>query len=209
MGENTALEQKFQDYYTTTFSSDLSKWFEIKKQFGGMVVNFIPHADGRYVPNRPSRCSEVDEYGFSVACFYTFLVPQIVALSTECFDSFFLFSQASGWPVLSCGMGGFMSPAQILKEADLEPYSNERSRYISMLKAVEEYFIQDVKKFLAGKDPNLDGEAYERLCELAQGKIEKITQGISEQVDAYVSYLKGESKYQGYLMSQKFMSGKK
>lgn len=207
--ENNVLEQRFKDYYATSFSKDLAKWFKIDNHFGDKKLGFIGFADGHNVPNRPSRCSEVDEYGFSVACFYTFLVPQIVALSTECFEAFYLFSQASGWPILSCGLGGFMSPAQILMEADLEPHSNERARYISMLKAVEEYFIQDVKKFLAGNDSNLNGEAYGRLCELSQGKAEKIAQGISEQVDAYVSYLKGESKFQGYLMPQEFIYGKK
>ncbi|MCQ2097819.1 MAG: hypothetical protein MJY87_07760 [Fibrobacter sp.] len=196
--------ENFVSYYTKNFSSDLEKWFSIERNHGDYKVSFIPHADGHFNPNRPAKCSEVDEYGFSVACFFTFLIPQVVALASGTMKTFYLFSKASGWPLLSCGMGGFMSPAQILKEAALEPFSNERKRYIPMLKTAENYFIQEIKKFLAGNDANLDHAVYANLCELTQGKSEEISKKITEQVDLYIAYLQGERNFEAHLMPQDF-----
>lgn len=207
MSEEFELEGRFISYYTTSFSRDLSRWFEIKKNFDGKAIGFIPEAARNLASERSQRCSEVDEYGFSIACFYTFLIPQVVALAAGTMDAFYLFSQASGWPILSCGLGGFMSPAAILREASLEPYPNERKFYISMMKSVKNYFVYEIEKFLAGNDANLDFNAYGRLCELSHGKIEEISKNISKQVDAYVSYLEKESEYPDYLMSAEFMYG--
>ena len=71
----------FKQYHYEYFSQDLRKWFEIERGFGGKPVNFVLQAEGSRNLQRPAKCSDnlFHEHCFSVACFFTSLIPQIIA----------------------------------------------------------------------------------------------------------------------------------
>lgn len=166
----TILRNLFQEYYTTKFSADLQKWFVIQLvQSSGKSFNFIPHAGGTFVPHRPAKSSDTPfhELCFSAACFFTFLIPQLVAKDLDGEQILYEFSRASGWPILSCGLGGIMHPAHILQEADLVPKKEVVNEYMLLMDVVLAYFKQDVLEFLKGGQPSLNPAAYKQICEYA------------------------------------------
>lgn len=208
-----SIESKFIEYYKTLFKKDLCNWFEIDIQTNGeFKYIFIPSAEGSLQFQRPSsRCSDstFHEYCFSIACFYTDLIPQVISKVTNNSDGKYLFAQSSGWPIISCGMGGIMSPAQVLKEAKLEPYPEERDKYYPMLQMLLRFFQNEVKDFLQGTALNLDNKSYTRLCELSNGKVNAILSEIEVQTANYVSFLKGEiDHFEMYMLNDYQLYGK-
>jgi len=210
MPENNAISAKttdqvkteFKQYHYERFSQDLGNWFKIVRGFGGKPINFIAQANGHFVPHRPPKCSDslFHEYCFSVACFFTFLIPQIIAEKKEAEPLFYDYALASGWPILSCGMGGFSSAARIIYESDLAPNKDELVDYCCILSVAEEYFINEVREFLAGNEESLNKESYLRLCENTKGRIDEICEQIRFRTDEYRRSLSGESPYEFHLM---------
>lgn len=197
--------ESFVEYYNKQFGRDLRQWFKIEgESYGKYKCDFIPYARETGVA-RPMKCSDstFHEYCFSISCFYTFLIPQIVSKVTNDGDGKLLFSKASGWPILSCGLGGIMSPAQVLYEAKIDPVPSERKKYYPMLLEQLPFFQREVKEFLQGNAPNLNGDAYKHLCALTDKRIEAILNEMEGEVNRYVSFLKGEKdSFDLYLLEQ-------
>lgn len=184
----------FSEYYTNQFEHDLNKWFNVQRGvYGPYKCNFIAFAAEHDI-ERPMKCSDSTEheYFFSIACFYTFLTPLAVTLASGNKDAKYLFSKASGRPLISCGMGGFMSPAKALEEADIAPLYPERKKYHPKLVEQLPFFQDEVKGFLQGNAINLNADAYAQICKITEGKINEILQLMEREVNHYVDFLTGK-----------------
>ena len=192
----------FKQYHYEGFSQDFKKWFEVKRGFGGKPVNFVLQAGGTYSFQRPAKCSDslFHEHCFSVACFFTSLIPQIIAEKEDGEQLFFDYALASGWPMINCGMGGFLSAVQVVLEADLLPNNDELDDYGRILEAAEIYFTEDVRGFLAGGENTLNRESYLRLCENVKDRIDEICRQIHFRTQEYLHALKDGAPYDFNMM---------
>lgn len=189
------LLQAFKNYYFNTFGEDLKKWFDIEESFGDIKVPFIGFASNNHQP-ADFKIRTENEFFFSVSCFYTFLIPQAVALIANDKKAFFNFSKCSGWPVCSCGLGGFMSAPQIVMEAHLEPAVEDKTTHNHIMETVLDFFLNEVRVFLTGDAQNLNPTAYSALCDITKGKIDEVCNVI---VDAVNKYMAG--KKDSYMLS--------
>ena len=192
----------FKQYHYEHFSQDLRKWFEIERGFGGKPVNFVVQAEGSRHLQRPAKCSDslFHEHCFSVACFFTSLIPQIIAEKEDGEKLFFDYALASGWPIINCGMGGLLSAVQVVLEAGLLPNDDELDDYGRILEAAEIYFTDDVRSFLAGGENTLNRGSYLRLCENVKGRIDEICGQIHFRTEEYLNALKDGAPYDSNVM---------
>lgn len=196
------IKMEFKQYHYERFSQDLRNWFKIELGFGGKPVNFVLQAGGDYIFKRPAKCSDslFHEYCFSVACFFTSLIPQIIAEKEDGEELFFDYALASGWPIINCGMGGLLSAVQVVLEAGLLPNEDELDDYGKILEAAEIYFTNDVRGFLAGGENTLNSESYLRLCENVKDRIDEICGQIHSRTEEYLNALKDGTPYDSNMM---------
>ena len=192
----------FKQYHYEYFSQDLRKWFEIERGFGGKPVNFVLQAEGSRNLQRPAKCSDnlFHEHCFSVACFFTSLIPQIIAEKKDGEKLFFDYALASGWPIINCGMGGLLSAVQVVLEAGLLPNDDELDDYGRILEAAEIYFTDDVRDFLAGDENTLNRVCYLRLCENVKDRIDEICRQVHSRTKEYLNALKDGAPYDSNMM---------
>ena len=209
----------FKQYHYEQFSWDFRRWFEVGRGFAGKPVNFVLHAQDTFTPQRPAKYSDsvFHEHCFSVACFFTSLIPQIIAEKEDGKELFFDYALASGWPIINCGNGGLLSAVQVVFEADLLPNDDELDDYGRILEAAEIYFSNYVRRFLAEKidetaffeerylclrenfEDRIDEisrESYLRLCENVKDRIDEICIKIHSRTQEYLHALKDDAPYE-------------
>ena len=193
---------EFKQFHYEQFSQDLRDWFKIERGFGGKPVNFVLQAGGSYDKQRPAKYSDslFHEYCFSVACFFTSLIPQIIAEKEDGEQLFYDYALASGWPIINCGMGGLLSAVQVVLEAGLLPNDDELNDYGKILTAAEIYFTDDVRGFLAGSESSLNRESYLRLCENVKGRVDEICGQIHFRTEEYLRALRDGAPYEFGIM---------
>ena len=127
-------------------------------------LSVLPETQIRFTT--PQICP--DEYFFSASMYYISAIPQIICkvISPNAARNFL---NSSGWPAISLGLGGFMSPEQILYESGLLPYPNEVNRYISLLNIVHPFQKKEILEYMSGHSNNLDQSKYELFCEEVKG----------------------------------------
>ena len=75
------------------------------------------------------------------------------------------FHKATGWPMLNCGMGGLMSPVQVICESVLFPYGEEIEEYLDCFREAADYLETDFFDFLEKDRANLNPSSYQALKE--------------------------------------------
>ena len=188
----------FKQYHDEQFSWDFRRWFKVGRGFAGKPVNFVLHAQDTITPQRPAKYSDsiFHEHCFSVACFFTSLIPQIIAEKEDGKELFFDYALASGWPIINCGSGGLLSAVQVVFEADLLPNDDELDDYSRILEAAEIYFANDIRSFLAGGEDSLNRESYLRVCENVKDRIDEICIKIHSRTQEYLHALKDDAPYE-------------
>ena len=209
----------FKQYHYEQFSRDFRKWFKVGRGFAGKPVNFVLHAQDTVTPQRPAKYSDsvFHEHSFSVACFFTSLIPQIVAEKEDGKEFLFDYALASGWPIINCGSGGLLSAVQVVFEADLLPNDDELDDYGRILAAAEIYFSNCVRGFLAGEKDEIAffeerylclrenfkdrideicRESYLRLCENVKDRIDEICGQIHSRTQEYLHALRNGAPYE-------------
>ena len=72
------------------------------------------------------------QYFFSASMFFMSLIPQVIyKIAGDIAKN--AFHRSSGWPILSCGLGGIMSPEQWLYESEIIPVNKEVEYYNTLL----------------------------------------------------------------------------
>ena len=129
--------ESFVSYYTTRFESDLRTFYDISNDFGDRTYPFVLEMPCR-VTNLRRKDMVWDDlnhyYMFSAAVFYMSMCTQIIGRMYG-WHQMENFMRASGWPMLSCGMGGLMHPIQVMWESELYPISSDDSYTETLLNA--------------------------------------------------------------------------
>jgi len=127
-----------------------------------------------------------DEYFFSASMYYISSIPQIICkIVSPKAARYFL--NSSGWPAISLGLGGFMSPEQILFESGLLPYPNEVNKYISLLKIVHPFQKRELLEYMSGRAENICQKEYALFCEEIKGSEEQIIEELDKCLTSFIS----------------------
>lgn len=123
--------------------------------------------------------SSEQQYFFSASMFFMSLIPQVIykilgdAARME-------FHKSSGWPILSCGLGGIMSPEQWLYESEILPQDKEVKYYNDLLDIILPFHCNELQSFLSGTELSVDSKAYASLCKRADEKVDEIVREIEK-----------------------------
>lgn len=108
-------KDEFWNYFEETFPKDLASFFVIQDKTDSPDIKFVPFCAAKLNPQREG--IENDFY-FTIALFYTALLPQ--AVGVVCGENVMKhFHKISSAPWINCGLHGLASPIMILKESDL------------------------------------------------------------------------------------------
>lgn len=167
----------YKDFYFKEFPK-LLRWFYPSMSSDGRVILFAKREDNEdrrfyRLIEGPGELDSTGEYFFSVSVFFTCLIPQVLAkcISYKAMDMFF---KASGWPLMSAGLGGQVSAELWLKESKLMPEVKEVDWYNALLDIVTDFFVNEVTSFLEGEEDSVETSAYEELVGMACGKIDEV-----------------------------------
>lgn len=123
--------------------------------------------------------SSEQQYFFSASMFFMSLIPQVIykilgdAARLE-------FHRSSGWPILSCGLGGIMSPEKWLDESEILPQDKEVEYYNDLLDIILPFHCNELQSFLSGTELSVDSKAYSSLCKRADRKVDEIIREIEK-----------------------------
>ncbi len=190
--------EKFIQYYTSDFHDDLKQFYDIKESVDktfSVVLNMtcIHNFNARRLHIQWRGLNHF--YMFSVSVYFMTLCTQVVGklfgwLQME------NFMRASGWPLMSCGLGGLMHPIQIILESELFP-QNADTRYFEILHAAGGYLTEDFLDFLKGDAANLNYAAYNKLCNEVKS-LDAIEQEIKAQTSLFERWISDpDTKYPG------------
>ena len=190
--------EEFIAYYTRQFESDLRRFFDISNDFGDRSYPFVLEMPCR-VTNIRRRSMVWDDlnhyYMFSAAVFYMSMCTQLVGRLYG-WHQMENFMRASGWPMLSCGMGGLMHPIQVMWESELYPMCSDDS-YTETLLNAGKYLKKDFMDFMQKGVPCLNRLAHNSLVDVVD--IAQLYELFDEQEKLYCDWIKDpETKYESY-----------
>lgn len=176
---------KFVEYCTHRFESDLRMFFDVRNDFGDGSYPFVLEMPCG-VTNLRRRLmvwDDQDHYDmFSAAVFYMSMCTQIVGRLYG-YHQMENFLRASGWPMLNCGMGGLMHPIQVMMESGLCPAGAD-GNYIKTLCNVGKYLK---KSFLAM---------------VADHNVMDLSELFDQQVWLYCEWIRDrDTKYESYFVA--------
>ena len=205
------------DYYNGKFSKDLQRYFKIQVRNGiPMILSMETHFNpGRVIEGSPASsyssllrlidgspayrpdCENSGEditqlnFIFSGLYYFMLVIPQTIRrMFGE--DSEYDFYRCKGWPLSSAGLGGYLSPKQMLSEASLFPIDKESENYCAMLDAVAPFMFDEIRQFVSGEaSSNLNAEAYNRLLASMGNQIKEYINSIITEASAFYCQIAG------------------
>ena len=195
--------ETFVKYYVQRFESDLRTFFDISNDFGDRSYPFVlaMYTDSRTNPQRKNMIwDDLNHYYmFSAAVFYMSMCSQIVG-KLYGWHQMENFMRASGWPMLSCGMGGLMHPIVVMGDSELYPMSSDDSYSATLLNAGK-YLKKDFLDFMQKGACCLNRPAHEELIGVVG--INELSALFDQQEQLYCEWIKNpktkfESNYVPY-----------
>ena len=189
--------ESFVSYYTTRFESDLRTFYDISNDFGDRTYPFVLEMPCR-VTNLRRKDMVWDDlnhyYMFSAAVFYMSMCTQIIGRMYG-WHQMENFMRASGWPMLSCGMGGLMHPIQVMLESELYPISSDDS-YTETLLNAGKYLKKDFLDFMKKGARCLNRSAHD--CLVGTVETNDLSELFDKQQILYCEWIKNpETMYEG------------
>ena len=166
------------DYYHGKFSLDLNQYFKIEQSSikdvkiikfldaqnnGRRVLLLLPGSSTSQKFHRNPAEDTCLNFIFAGIFYFMVLIPQTIGkmLGKETEYEFY---RATGWPLISAGLGGQIEPSKMLKEAGIYPEEAERENFVRMLSSISPFMFEKIRLLLEGKEPEcLDSQAYQRL----------------------------------------------
>ena len=179
------MMKRFENYYTARFAGDLRRYYDISPEFAGKRFPFIGFMTEPIGCNKRESLkwgfADVDaaehKHMFASAVFYTTLFPQVIGrvYGVPAMEDFLT---ASGWPWMNCGLGGLMSPIQVIYESRLRPADEDREAFKTRFNTATDYLVKDFLEFFSSGVPSLDVKAHEALVQLVD------VQKMASEIDA-------------------------
>lgn len=181
--------EAFVNYYTRRFESDFRRFFDISNDFGDRSYPFVLEmtCDQTNLQRRSMVWDDLNHYYmFSAAMFYMSMCTQIVGRLYG-WHQMENFMRTSGWPMLSCGMGGLMHPIQVMWESELYPM-NPDDCYTETLLNAGKYLKKDFLDFMKNGEPCLNRQAHKSLVNVVD--IAQLSELFDEQEKLYCEWIK-------------------
>ena len=188
----------FERYYTQRFAADLAKFYDIDNSCDIWPYPFVlsmrpPFFDEFGRTDGPNlRRLELNMVGrhfnmFAAAVFYISACAQVIGklYGRKAMDNF---HKASGWPMLSCGMGGLMSPIIVMSDSLLFPYSHDVDEFVDVFNEASQYLEADFLDFLKNDRDNLNPTAYAALRQAVDVNV--VRDELEQQRDLFVDWVR-------------------
>ena len=193
--------ETFVEYYTSRFESDLRMFFDVTDDFGDCTYPFVLEMPCG-VTNLRRRHMVWDDQNhchmFSAAVFHMSMCTQIMGRLYG-YHQMENFMRASGWPMLSCGMGGLMHPIQVMKESELCPRQSDDS-YIKTLLNAGKYLKKDFLEFMVKGTACLNRSAHDAM--VADVNVDDLSELFDQQVWLYCQWIKDhKTEYENYFVA--------
>lgn len=200
-GDSPVDTETFVAYYTQRFESDLRMFFDVTNTFGDCSYPFVlemPSGVTNLMRQHMVWDSVNHYYMFSAAVFYMSMCTQIVGRLYG-YHQMENFMRASGWPMLSCGMGGLMHPIQVMMESRLSPFNPDDS-YIKTMCNAGKYLKKDFLDFMQWGVPCMNRTAHNAL--LADVNVRDLSELFDQQERLYCMWIKDpKTEYESYFVA--------
>ena len=137
-------------FFFNTFPS-VFKQFYPETTPDGMMILSATRRSSRYDSPYLTEClpDATEQYYFAASVFFVCLIPQVICrvAGTKAKESF---HKASGWPVMSSGLGGLVSPVQWLLESEISPEVGEAKYFNALLDIVLPFHRDELLAFIEG-----------------------------------------------------------
>ena len=189
-----SVERDYGLFFTNRFRAALDWYYQDKTPNDRTILSAsgnltqIPRLLDVYLPE------ERDRRFFSTAVFFVCLIPQVIArVAGKAAKQ--AFHEASGWPEMSAGMGGWVSPGQWLKESRLAPDVSEARDFNGLLDEVLPFHLCEMAALWDGDRRVFNKKAYDTLCAALNGKRESFREELLSAVSqAETEFLEGDIK---------------
>jgi len=182
-------KELFIKYFNSDFHADLRTFFKFRYSYGDCTYSFVMSVES--FKENPGRLTmnwkgNLHYKMFSVGVFLIHTMAQVIGhlYGYRLMEDYL---RASGWPLIHCGAGGHMHPIQVMYEGVLYPL-NAYESYINILNTSKDFIKEYFSYFLLGNAPNLNPDAYSRLCKVVN--IEALLDDIDAITDNYVKWIK-------------------
>lgn len=158
--------ENYKDFYLNSFPELLRWYYPMWSHDGKMILDAQNHNS---MADNASLLDSTNQYFFAASVFYTCLIPQVIT-RTAGVEARNMFLKATGWPMMSAGLGGFISPELWLKESGLAPVQGEADYFKTLLLITLPWQTEEMKKFYSGTEESLDRHAYWAFCKVMEQK---------------------------------------
>ena len=189
----------FEHYFEYEFPKELRRVFKTHR---GIDFPYQPEMTATFGNQASALPERFRKTFFSVAAFYTFLIPQALTKVTEKMDAMYAFARCAGWPLCTCGLGGFMSPLTIMTESGLLPEGADIESWIRIARKELSYFCEITGNILKTNLWNPVRPAYQDLRELTHAHIPAIRDEISRQVEEYAAHFQEGRSLDNYYIHE-------
>lgn len=186
--------ERFTDYYLSQFANDLRSYYDFgltsiggRYPFVGFMSEPLNCNKRQYISWGTTDADSQEHFHmFSSAVFHTSLFPQIIGklYGVPAMEDFL---SASGWPWMNCGMGGLMSPVQVVLESGLRPKDEEKDVYKERFKRASKYLSKDFIEFFTQGAASLDRRAHASLLDVVE--VDKLKAEIETMTDCFLKWI--------------------
>lgn len=131
------------------------------------------------------KCETEKNFIFAGLFFFIIIVPQTLR---EMFgqEVEYAFYRCTGWPLVSAGLGGYLPPREMLREAALMPCEVERENFHRMLTAVGPFMNEEIRRFFQKVDrKNLHEESYRKLVDIIGERTDEFLRRVENYSNAF------------------------
>lgn len=162
----TETLENYRDFFMNSFPELLRWYYPLWSNDSRMILDAQNHKNPE---DNPCLSDPANRYFFAASVFFINLIPQVITriAGVEVRNNFL---KASGWPMMSAGLGGFISPELWLKESGLVPDKKEADYLKTLLLIVFPWQDNEMKEFVSGSQPSLNRTAYNEFCKGIQDK---------------------------------------
>lgn len=184
--------QKFLQYYRTQdFERGLQNYFKVTESEDGYRI--ILHMDRHFNGNVTTpHYSLLEEDGSEKSIYFAFIFYYVLLCNNTIkevagMDALINFLKSTNWPLTSCGLGGIMSPNQMLVESDLvyPDDSTNCQKALAVFRETIPFMKEELNNFFKGDADNLNQAAYDEFAKVMDGKIEKFWEIADKEIESF------------------------
>lgn len=158
--------ENYKDFYFNSFPSLFKWYYNDWSSDCKLILSATAHKN---MSDNPLLQDSANQYFFAASVFFTCLIPQVIT-RTAGNEARKYFLRATGWPLMSAGLGGIVSAEQWLKESGLAPTKEEADYFKTLLLIIFPWQSDEMKQFVSGSESSLNPDAYMKFCNAMEGK---------------------------------------